>query len=156
MELGKVFDETLRREGVWLPLGPAPERLLCAGLMEKRAGEIGQSETARTLRAEAAAMRGSLASPARVRVRYLASDVYAEVMSHPEKTRRLSLVMASVTGWEGLTSDGEAVEYSAPNLRAVAEGNDAFAGYVLRVCRNLPLLSSWLDEEIKKNSRTGS
>lgn len=136
MELGKVFDQTLRRDGVWLPLGPAPEWLVCAGLMDKRAGELGQSDAARVLRAEAAAMRARLASPARVRVRYLPPDVYAKVMSHPEKTRRLSLVMASVTGWEGLTSDGEPVEFSAQNLRAVAEGNDALAGYVLRVCRN--------------------
>lgn len=151
MELGDLFDKELKTKGAWLPFGPAPEWALVSSLLEKRIGELEDESKAALLRAQKEAIEDDLAVPARVRVRFLTGEMLGRIKDHPEKTRRVSLALACVTGWEGLTSNGSEVEFNAKNLEAVAISNNSFVEFTARACMSLPLLSAWRDREVKKN-----
>ncbi len=151
MELGNIFDTALKREGTWLPLGPAPEWALAANLMEMRIEELEDDRAAGILRSHKEAIEKRLQTGAKVRVRFLPFETLMKIRNHPERTRKVSLALASVTGWEGVKSRGEPVEFNARNLELVAVSNDSFMDFAGRVCRNLALLTAWRDREVKKN-----
>lgn len=151
MELGDLFDKELRRKGAWLPFGPAPEWAYVSSLLDKKIGQLDNESSAALLRAQKEAIDDDLSATARVRVRFLGNEMLEKIKSHPAKTRQVSVALACVTGWEGLTSNGVEVEFNAKNLEAVALYNSSFAEFASRACMSLPLLSAWRDREVKKN-----
>jgi len=151
MELGDLFDIDLKTRGAWLSFGPAPEWALVSALIEKRIGKLTDEPSLNLLRAQKKAIDDDLAVPAKVRIRFLPSEMLEKIREHPKNMVKVSLAMACVTGWEGLTSNGADLEFNAKNLEAVALSNDSFVQFAARACINLPLLSAWRDREVKKN-----
>ena len=151
MELGDLFDRELKTKGAWLPFGPAPEWALACALLEKRIAKLDDESKVTLLRAQKEAIDDDLAVPARVRVRFIANEMLEKIKNHPAETRQVSVTLACVTGWEGLTSNGAKVEFNAKNLEAVALSNSSFVEFAARACGSLPLLSAWRDREVKKN-----
>ncbi|VAX17047.1 hypothetical protein MNBD_NITROSPINAE04-860 [hydrothermal vent metagenome] len=151
MELGDLFDRELKTKGVWLPFGPAPEWAQVSALLDKRIDKLEDESLIALLRSQKEAIENDLAVTARVRVRFVPNDMLEKIKKHPKKTNRISLALACVTGWEGLTSNGDDLEFNAENLEAVALSNDLFVEFAARACMNLPLLSAWRDREVKKN-----
>ncbi|VAX22502.1 hypothetical protein MNBD_NITROSPINAE03-2048 [hydrothermal vent metagenome] len=152
MELGDLFDRELKTKGVWLAFGPAPEWALVSALLQKRIDKLDNDESSAVLlRAQKEAIENDLAVTARVRIRFVSNEILEKIKNHPKKTGRISLALACVTGWEGLTSNGDDLEFNAKNLEAVALSNDLFVEFAGRACMNLPLLSAWRDREVKKN-----
>jgi len=152
MEFGSLFDSSLRSEGVWLPYGPDPAWVVAVGKLERLVDENSGSSNLAALQESLAVVRNKIGDAgARVRVRFIDHERLSWIMTHPAKTRKISLALACVTGWEGMTSGGEPLVFDAQNLRMAALCNDGFVEFASRVCRDLPLLTQWGSMEIKKN-----
>ncbi len=152
MEFGLLFDDSLRREGAWLPYGPAPEWVVAVRKLEQLADENAGNSNLAALKESVAAVRAKIDDVgAKVRVRFIDHETMVRIMTHPERTRKISLALACVTSWEGMTSGGEPLAFNAKNLRMAALSNDGFVEFACRVCRDLPVLTQWGSMEIKKN-----
>ncbi|MBI4827224.1 MAG: hypothetical protein HY804_00140 [Nitrospinae bacterium] len=158
MELGGLLNEELRTVGAWLPLGPAPERIHALHYLRERAKD------SPALIAEADAMERALESAAALRVRFIHASPWPPAhrlgrgrplclpfYGRPRGAApTISIALMAVTGWRGVTANGEPLEFNARNLRLAAESNPDFAAFAARAAANLPSLTAWRIKEAKK------